>query len=63
MNTKTSKAKDNKTTRWLARRAFELRVIDASDWEFIDQNPTRAHEVSEFVEWLTEAPAPVIIRT
>lgn len=46
------RAKDNKTTRWLARRAFELRIIDAVDWEFIDLNPARALEVTEFVEWL-----------
>lgn len=44
---------DAKTTRWLARRAFESGALDPVSWEFIDEEPDRAEEVSEFVEWLS----------
>lgn len=43
---------DLRATRWLARRAFEARALDAVNWEFIDEAPHRADEVPEFSAWL-----------
>lgn len=43
---------DLRATRWLARRAFEQRALDAVNWEFIDEEPHRADEVPEFSAWL-----------
>lgn len=43
----------NKVRR-LARRALNERVIDVITWEFIDTDPDRAGECSEFVEWLED---------
>ena len=48
---------DRLATRYLARHAMHAEAIDPSDFDFIDENPERAHEVSEFVTWLCGEPA------
>lgn len=41
-----------RATRFLARAAFAARAIDPITFEFILDNPERAEECSEFVDWL-----------
>ena len=49
---------DRLATRYLARNAYHAKVLDPIDWEFIDENPERAHEVAEFCDWLIWEEAP-----
>lgn len=43
---------DQKTTRWLAKQAFLLRELDPVTFEFILDEPERAEECSEWIDWL-----------
>ncbi len=47
-------ALDARATRWLARRALDAGVLDPVTWEFIHDEPERAHECTEFVRWLAD---------
>lgn len=49
MNAQTLEAR---ATRWLARRAFAAGAIDPVTLDFILDEPTRAEECSEWIEWL-----------
>ncbi len=48
-----AEALDHRTTRWLARRAFEDGALDPVSWEFIHDELERADEVLEFTRWLS----------
>lgn len=42
-----------RATRFLARAAFDAGALDPITWEFIHDEPQRADECSEFVQWLS----------
>lgn len=44
--------KNAEGTLWLAWRALENGAIDRPEFDFIESSPERAHELTEFVEWV-----------